>query len=234
MPKLLTLGSLVAVAVLSVAALGMIAGWQAPSSGIGRIFGDFTWLDQDDLGRRQSELQFLKGAFDRLQAEALQDPDGPATPSLRTEQEAVVARMREVARSMPADRLAADLRPLVKGEARTVPQAAAISSQPGEPPESARVPRGLQIGLSRPSPGIELGMSRDPELGVVVLIARPRPRPAPREPSVEASAESPSAGVDGKPAAKTRAAEKRAASPPSPDTGGRAEPNRSATAAALR
>src|SRR6266550_6516409 len=202
MPKPFTMGSLIAAVILSLAALVMILGWQAPPASTGGVFGNFTWLDQDDLGRRQNELRFLKAAFDRLEAEARQDPTGPATRSLRTEQEAVVARMREVARPMPADAVAADLHALVKGEARAVPQADAVSSQPAAPPENAPVPRELQIGLSRPARGFELGMSRDPELGVMVLIARPRPRPAPREPAAEASTEAQSAGVDGKPAAK--------------------------------
>ena len=232
MPKPLTMGSLIAAVTLSLAALGIIAGWRAPPSGTGGVFGNFTWLDQDDFGRRQNELQFLKAAFERLEAEAQQDPTGPATRSLRTEQEAVLARMREVARPMPADSIAADLRPVLKGEARTVPQAAAVSSPPAEISEGAPVSRELQIGLSRPAPGIEFGMSRDPELGVMVLIARPRPRPAPREPSAEASIGSQSAGVDGRPAVKPRTVEKRPASPASPDTGGRTEPNRPATAAA--
>jgi hypothetical protein len=232
MPKPFTMGSLIAAVILSVAALGVIAGWQAPPSGTGGVFGNFTWLDQDDFGRRQNELQFLKAAFDRLETEAQQDPTGPATRSLRTEQEAVLARMREVARPLPADSIAADLRPVLKGEAHAVPQAAAVSGQPAETPQNAAVPRELQIGLSRPAPGVALGMSRDPELGVMVLIARPRPRPVPREPAAEASTEPQSAGVDGKPTAKPRAAEKRSAAPLLPETGGRMEPNRPATAAA--
>ncbi len=232
MPKLFTLGSLAAIAILSGVVLVMIAGWQGPPSGTGGVFGNFTWLDQDDFGRRQNELQFLKAAFDRLEAEAQQDPNGPATRSLRTEQEAVVARMREVARPMPAGSIAADLRPVLKGEPPAVPQAVAVSSPPAEMPESAAVQRELRIGLSRPLPGIEVGMSRDRELGVMVLIARPRPRPAPREPSAETSGEPQSAGADGKPAAKPRAAAKPATGPPSPETGGRPEPSRPATAAA--
>jgi hypothetical protein len=82
MPKLLTMGPLTAAALLSLGALGMIVSWAAPS-GSGGVFGNFTWLDQDDLGRRQREIRFLKAAFDRLEAEAQQDPNGPATPSLR-------------------------------------------------------------------------------------------------------------------------------------------------------
>jgi hypothetical protein len=235
MPKLLTIGPLIAAALLSLGVLGVIVGWAAPSGG-GGVFGNFTWLDQDDVGRRQRELLFLKAAFGRLEAEALQDPNGPATPSLRTEQEAVLRHMREVARPLPADDVPGDLRRLLKGEAPVAreapaaPQAAVVLSQPVEPADSAAVSRELQIGLSQPSPAVELGVSRDPGLGVIVLVARPRPRPVL---AGNASAEAQSAAADGKPAAKPRAAEKPAGSPQPPDIIGRAEANRSA-AAALR
>jgi hypothetical protein len=229
-PKLLTMGPLIAGALLSLGVLGVIVGWQAAPSGSGGVFGNFTWLDQDDLGRRQRELLFLKAAFDRLEAEAQQDPNGPATPSLRTEQEAVLRHMREVARPIPADAVPGDLRPLVKGEASAAaPQAPVVLSQPAEPADGAAVSRELQIGLRPPSPAIELGVSRDPGRGVIVLVARPRPRPVP---AGNASAEAQSAAADGKPAAKPRAAEKPATSPQPPDIIGRTEANRSAAAAA--
>src|SRR5260370_6097023 len=116
--------------------------------------------------------------------------------------------MREVARPIPAAAVAADLRLLVKGEAPAALQAAVVLSQPAEPADGAAVSRELQIGLRPPSPAIELGVSRDPGLGVIVLVARPRPRPVPRESPADASAEAQSAAADGKPAAQPRAAEK--------------------------
>ncbi len=232
MPKLLTMGPLIAAALLSLAVLGVIVGWQAAPSGTGGVFGNFTWLDQDDLGRRQRELLFLKAAFDRLEAEAQLDPSGPATPSLRGEQEVVLRHMREVARPIPAAAVAADLRLLVKGEAPAALQAAVVVSQPAEPADSAAVSRELQIGLSPPSPAIELAVSRDPGLGVIVLVARPRPRPVPRETSADVSAEAQSAAAAGKLAVKRRAAEKPATSTQSPDIIGRTEPSRAAAAAA--
>jgi hypothetical protein len=224
MPKLSTMGPLIAAALLSLGVLGVIVGWAAPS-GSGGVFGNFTWLDQDDLGRWQRELLFLKAAFDRLEAEAQQDPSGPATPSLRGEQEAVLRHMREVARPIPAD-VPGDLRQLLNGEAPAAPQATVVLSQTAEPVNSAAVSRELQIGLSRPSPAIELGVSRDPRLGFIVLVARPRPRPVP----AEASAEAQSAAADGRPAAKPRAAEKPAT--PQSDIIGRTEASRPAAAAA--
>src|SRR5260370_19494081 len=140
--------------------------------------------------------------------------------------------MREVARPIPAAAVAADLRLLVKGEAPAALQAAVVVSQPAEPADSAAVSRELQIGLSPPSPAIELAVSRDPGLGVIVLVARPRPRPVPRETSADVSAEAQSAAAAGKLAVKRRAAEKPATSTQSPDIIGRTEPSRAAAAAA--
>jgi hypothetical protein len=227
MPKLLTMGPLIAAALLSLGVLGVIVGWAAPSGG-GGVFGNFTWLDQDDVGRRQRELLFLKAAFDRLEVEAQQEPSGPATPSLRAEQQAVLAHMREVARPLPADAVPGDLRAFVKGEAPPAPQAVVVLRQPAEPTDSATVARELQVGLNQPSPAIELGVSRDPGLGVIVLVARPRPRPV----LADGSAEAQSAAADGRPAAKPRAVEKPTTSPQPPDIIGRTEANRAAAAAA--
>ena len=230
MPKLLTMGPLIAAALLSRGGLGVIVGWAAPSGG-GGVFGNSTWLDQDDVGRRQRELLFLKAAFDRLEAEAQQDPNGPVTPSLRGEQRAVLAHMREVARPIPADAVPGDLRLLLKGEAAAAPQAVVVPSQPAEPAVGAAVSQELQIGLSQPFPAVELGVSRDPGLGVIVLVARPRPRPVLADGSAEAQS-----GADGKPVARTRPAERSPTKQQPPDIVGRAEASRpaAATAAALR
>src|SRR5207302_6321805 len=143
MPKLLTIGPLSAAALVSLGVLAVVVGWQAAPSGAGGVFGNFTWLDQDDLGRRQRELLFLKAAFDRLEGEAKQDPSGPATPSLRGEQEVVLRHMREVARPIPADAVPGDLRPLLKGETPAAPQPIVVLSPPAEPADSAAASREL-------------------------------------------------------------------------------------------
>jgi hypothetical protein len=227
MPKLSTMGPLIAAALLSLGVLGVIVNWAAQSGG-GGVFGNFTWLDQDDFGRRQRELLFLKAAFDRLEAEALQDPNGPATPSLRAEQQAVLRHMREVARPLPADVVPGEMRRLVKGEAPAAPEPPEVSGQFAAPAVSAALSHELQTGMSRPSPVVELGVSRNPGFGVIVLVARPRPRPAP----ADASAEALSAAADRRPAAKPRAAEKPGASPQPPDIIGRTEASRPPAAAA--
>jgi hypothetical protein len=119
--------------------------------------------------------------------------------SLRTEQDAVVLRMREVARPLLADRLPEELRALLgSGPAVTtaVPVEKAVKYEPSPVPPPAIVatsghastgaaPAGeLKPGLVAAAPGLPLVLSRDPALSGVVLIARPRPpRPAPDAPA---------------------------------------------------
>ena len=228
MPKLLMMRPLIAAALLSLGMLAVIVGWQVAPSGSGGVFGNFTWLDQDDRGRRQRELRFLKAAFDRLEAEAQRDPNGPATPSLRGEQDMVLKHMRDVARPLPADAISDELRLLFRGEAAAAPQTAVVLNRPPEPADGPAALPELQIGLSPPAPAVELGVSRDPGLGVIVLVARPRPRPVPPD----GTAGMPSV-ADGKPVAKPRPAEKPASTPPASDIIGRSEPARPAAVSAF-
>src|SRR5947207_1284467 len=122
MPNLLTMRWVLATAVALAAALILAMVWQSTPSGIGRISGSPAVSDQRDFGRRQDELSFLQAAFDRLDAEARQDPNGPALRSLRLQQESIVLRMREVARPLPAESLPPALRAAVKDEPRHAPE----------------------------------------------------------------------------------------------------------------
>jgi hypothetical protein len=224
---------LLGIAVVSMAALGVIIGWPSPPTGIGRMSGSPSVSDQGDFARRRDELLFLKAAFDRLDAESKQDPNGPAIRSLRAEQDTIVLRLREVARPLPAESLPAALRALAKDEARTV----AEPTLPA-PPEQARgslaASSGLRVGLGSPSAVPDLALSRDPALNLVILIARPRaPRPASEAPS-DGPAEPSAANTDAKPAAKPRAAERSAPRTPMPGSAGFTEPSRSEPATAAR
>src|SRR5207248_5394426 len=122
MPNLLTMRWMLGAAVALAAALVLAMAWQSAPPGIGRVSGSSAVSDQRDFGRRQDELSFLQAAFDRLDAEARQDPNGPALRSLRVQQESIVLRMREVARPLPAESLPPALRPLAKDEPRNAPQ----------------------------------------------------------------------------------------------------------------
>src|SRR5882757_9284873 len=183
--------------------------WPSAPSGIGRMSGSPSVSDQGDFARRRDELSFLKAAFDRLDAEAKEDPNGPALRSLRAEQDAIVLRMREVARLLPAESLPSALRALAKDEPRTAP-AAPLPAGSGSASGTAAVSSGLKVGLRSPSLVPDLALSRDPALNLVILIARPRaPRPASEVPS-DGSVEPSAANTDTKPAAKARAAERSA------------------------
>jgi hypothetical protein len=233
MPKLLMMRWVLGIAIVSIVALGVIIGWPSAPSGIGRMSGSPSVSDQGDFARRRDELSFLKAAFDRLDAEAKEDPNGPALRSLRAEQDAIVLRMREVARLLPAESLPSALRALAKDEPRTAP-AAPLPAGPGSASGTAAVSSGLKVGLRSPSLVPDLALSRDPALNLVILIARPRaPRPA-IESASDNSAESQAANTDTKPAAKARAAERSAPRTPMSGTAGFTEPSRSEPATAAR
>jgi hypothetical protein len=233
MPKQLMMRWVLGIAVVSMAALGAIIGWPSPPTGIGRMSGSPSVYDQSDFARRRDELLFLKAAFDRLEAESKQDPNGPAFRSLRAEQEAIVLRMREVARPLPAESLPAALRALAKDAPRTVAEPT-LAAPPEEARGSAAASSRLKVGLGSRSAVPDLALSRDPALNLVILIARPRaPRPASEVPS-DGAAEPLAATTDAKPAAKPRAAERSAPRTPVPGTAGFTEPSRSEPATASR
>jgi hypothetical protein len=233
MPKLLTMRWALGIAVISLAALGVIIGWPSAPSGIGRVSGNPTVSDQSDFARRRDELAFLQAAFDRLEAESKQDPTGPAFRSLRGEQEAIVLRMREVARPLPAESLSSALRALAKEEPRAAPQPA-LPVPPEVTRGSTAGSSGLKVGLGPPSPVPDLALSRDPALNLVILIARPRaPRPA-ADTASDNSADPQAANTDTKPTARARAAERPPPRAPVPGTAGFTDPPRSEPATAAR
>src|SRR5437763_1077475 len=174
MPNLLTMRWVLATAVALAAALILAMVWQSTPSGIGRMSGSSAVSDQRDFGRRQDELSFLQAAFDRLDAEARQDPNGPALRSLRLQQESILLRMREVARPLPAESLPPALRAPVKDEPRNAP----ARVHPKVPMEASGGPAArpeLKVGLGSSSGVPDLALARDPALNLVILIARPRP-----------------------------------------------------------
>jgi hypothetical protein len=241
MPNVLMMRWVLAAAVALAAALVLAIIWQSAPSGIGRVSGSPGISDPRDFARRQDELSFLQAAFDRLDAEARQDPNGPASRSLRVQQESILLRMREVARPLPAESLPRALRAPVKGEARAssepVPSkgSAEAGRSPAAPPE-------LKVGLGASSSAPDLALARDPALNLIILIARPRPpRPA-SEAVSDNSAEPHAANPDAKSAARARtaekaaerAAERAAARPPAAGSAGFTEPPRSEPATASR
>jgi len=198
-------------ALVAAVTLGIASAWQTRSGDDGTA----AYEAPRDIARRHDELRFLKAAFDRLEAEAKQNPNSPALRSLRTEQEAVMLRMREVARPLPPERLPEELRALLgnapvektaaaiekpaKDEPRPVPRPA-IAATVSQATTGAARPGELKPGLASASSAPALVLSRDPALSGVVLIARPRP---PR-PAAEAPAERPPANADANATADTK------------------------------
>ena len=229
MPNLLTMRWVLATAVALAAALILAMVWQSTPPGIGRVSGSPGVSDQRDFGRRHDELSFLQAAFDRLDAEARQDPNGPALRSLRVQQESILLRMREVAGPLPTESLPPALRPLAKEEPRHAPEPV-LAKAPAEARGSPVVPSELKVGLGSSSAIPDLALSRDPTLNLVILIARPRPpRPA-SEAVSDNSAEPHAVNPDTKAATKARAAEKAAeraaARPAAAGSAGFTEPSR--------
>src|SRR5438067_5232151 len=133
MGKLITIRWVLGIAAVSAAVLVIVIAWQSASSGVGRVSGVASTSDQSDFASRRDELRFLRAAFDRLDAESKQDPNGPALASLRAEQDAIVLRMREVARPLPAESLPPALRHLATAE----PRSAAEPALPANPAQAS-------------------------------------------------------------------------------------------------
>lgn len=214
MPKPLTTRWIIGVALAAVAVLGIVSVWQARSAG-DNLPARSAVGEPSDKPRRQQELRFLKAAFDRLEAEAKQNPTSPGLRSLQAEQQAVVLRMREVAHPLRAESVPEEVRPLVgaapaattastvEAPAKDEPRPAAIAA----PANSAMVeaaPRELKAGLGSASADPTLVLSRDPALSGLVLIVRPRPpRPASDAPAEKSAERQPAnANAEAKPAAK--------------------------------
>src|SRR5947207_6922655 len=109
MPKPLMTRWLIGIALAAVAVLGIASVWQARSAD-DSVPARSAAGEPSDKPRRQQELRFLKAAFDRLEAEAKQNPNSPALRPLRAEQQAVVLQMREVAHPLRAVSMTEEVR----------------------------------------------------------------------------------------------------------------------------
>lgn len=222
MPKPLMTRWIIGVALAAVAVLGIASVWRARSAG-DNLPARSAVGEPSDKPHRQQELRFLKAAFDRLEAEAKQNPNSPALRSLQAEQQAVVLRMREVAHPLRAESMPEEVRALVgAAPAATTVSAATIATTEApakdEPrpaviaasanPAMVEAPlRELKAGLGPASPDPTRILSRDPALSGLVLIVRPRPpRPASDAPAEKSAERQPAnTNPEAKPAAKAQA-----------------------------
>jgi hypothetical protein len=172
MPKPLIMRWVLGIAAIMFAGLGIAFAWQMPAS-IDRVAGGPAALNQGEFERRQGELAFLKAALDRLEAEARQDPESPAMRSLRAEQQAIVLRMREVARRMPEDSLPQELRGVAKDEpqGKDAPIAKDRPVAKGAPPakdapavKDAPAAKEASVAKDEPRPKDELRSASRPTL----------------------------------------------------------------------
>jgi hypothetical protein len=162
-----------------VAALLLIAGvslsWDgshasrlsSPLSAIAAFFGG------DEYGGERRELELLQAALQRIEADLHQQANGRALASLRTEQEAVLYRVHEVARRVPADRIPPDIRRLIEPKSvlaiapGTAPGIAAgiapgSAARPIEEAAPSRPAGELRVGLRAPSAAVDFsGLALD-------------------------------------------------------------------------
>ncbi len=180
----------IAVAVLLVLAVSISWGSSHPSritsplSAISSFFtGSFTG---DEYGGERRELQSLQAALHRIEAELQQQANGLALASLRTEQAAVMQRMREVASRVPADSLPPDIGPLIEPE--TAPTlAAGLAARRIEEAAPVREAGELHVGLRPPSPGADFSsLALGAASRLPLFIGRPQARRAAPAPSTAA------------------------------------------------
>jgi hypothetical protein len=198
MPKLVAMRWPIGIIVALLLIAGVSLSWgsshpsrvTSPLSAISSFFtGGFT--GDDEYGGELRELQFLRTALHRIEAELKQQANGLVLASLRTEQEAVMQRVREVARRVPADSLPPDIMRLIAPETAPMPApepAPGIAASPIGQAAPVRQAGELRVGLRPPSPVADFSsLARAAPLALPVFIQRPQPRRAAPSPSTAAA-----------------------------------------------
>ena len=211
MPKLFAMRWPIAISVLLLLLAGTI-GFATTLSGLP---AGGTAVRDDYAGERQ-QLLFFKAALGRIDDE-LRHRGGAATPSLRSEREAVLRRMREVASRVPAERLPPEVAALLPPA--TAPAAVEATARPRERSLPKVEVRELQTGLGTKQADIDfssLALDRPPPLPIYLeRPARRAEQPRDGEPG-EKTTDRPARERPAK--EKERAAgEKPAKEPPSAD-----------------
>jgi hypothetical protein len=166
-------------ALLLIAGVSLSWGTSHPSRITSPLAAISWFFTGDEYEGEIRELQFLQTALHRIKAELRQQASGLGLPSLRTEHEAVMQRMREVASRLPVDSLPPDIRRLIEPEA-TPTVAPGPATRPIEEAAPVRATSELKIGLRPPSPVADfssLALAARPPWPV--FLQRPHPRRAP-------------------------------------------------------
>jgi len=177
----------IGVALLLIAGVSLSWGSSNPSRGASPLAAIAWFFTGDEYEGEIRELQLLQAALHRIKSELRQPATGLGLPSLRTEQDAVMQRMREVASRMPADSLPPDIRRLIEPEAAPT-VAPGPAARPIEEVAPVRQASELRIGLRAPSPVADFSdvalAARPPW---PVFLQRPHPRRAPPAASATAA-----------------------------------------------
>ena len=169
MPKLFAVRWALGVSVILLLTAGTI-GFATSLSG--RPSNDAAAIN-DYAGERQ-QLLFFKAAIGRIDDE-LRHRGAAATPSLRSEREAVLRRMREVASRVPAERLPAEIAILLQSAPATAP--ITVTARPAERPTPEVEIRELQTGLGTRQADIDFSdLALDRPEPLPVYVERPRRR----------------------------------------------------------
>jgi hypothetical protein len=178
MPKLFAMRWPIGIGVGLLLIAGVLLSWGSsrPSRSTSTLAAVSRFFTGDEYEGELGELQLLQSALHRINAELRQPATGLGLPSLRAEREAVVQRVRAVAKRMPADSLPPDIRRLIEPEAAPA-IAPGPAARPIEEAAPVRATSELQIGLRPPSPVADFSS--------LALAARPPwpvflPRPHPR------------------------------------------------------
>jgi hypothetical protein len=191
MPKLLALRWPIGIAVglLLIAGVWLSSGSSHGSRGTSPPSAIYSFFTGDEYGSELRELQFLREALERIEAELQQKTNGSALASLRTEQGAVMQRARQVASRVPVDRLPPGLSRLIELETAPAPVAAAAAA-PGIAARSSneaapiREAGELLVGLGPPSPVADVpGLALDTRPPWLLFIGRKEPHRAAPAPS---------------------------------------------------
>lgn len=191
MPKLSAMRWSIGIVVALLLIAGVSFSWSGshPSRVAGRPSAIFSLVTGgaagDEYAGERRELQFLEAALHRLAAEVEQQANGLALDSLRTEQKAVLQRMRQVASRMPADSLPPDIRRLLEPTAAPppVPGLAPLAARSVEEAAPMRPAVELRSGLLPPAPVVDFSFLPPAAPALLpIFIGRPPPsrtKPAP-------------------------------------------------------
>jgi hypothetical protein len=186
-PKLLALRWPIGIGVglLLIAGVWLSSGISHGSRGTSPLSAISAFFTADEYSSELRELGFLREALERIEAELQQKTNGSALASLRTEQEAVMRRARQVASRVPVDRLPPDVSRLIEPETAPAPAPASVAeAAPVSQREAGRAPGELHVGLAPPSPvAAATSLARDTGSLWLLFIGPKEPRRAAPAPS---------------------------------------------------